>query len=288
MDGPSADAGVLHCYRHPDRETMIRCTRCERPICPECMHPAAVGFHCPDDVAQGRRTVRRERTSVGALLRQSPPYVTVTLIVANAVVFVVTAAMSHTAFRHPELSTLFADWLLQPQAVHSQNEYYRLVTSGFLHVSLLHIAANMLALFFLGPALERLLGPVRFAAVYLLGLLGGSAAIYAFGDPITTVAGASGAVFALFGASLVLVRRLGLDPQWLIGIIVLNFVVTFSVADISKLGHLGGFVAGVVSALVIGGLPNRPRRWSGGRQATGLLGVGLLVVLVVAVRSLTW
>lgn len=283
------DAGAVpHCYRHPDRETMIRCTRCERPICPECMHPAAVGFHCPDDVAQGRRTVRRERTSVGALLRQSPPWVTSGLIALNVLVFVVTAARSRAGLQYPDASQLFIDWQLLPQYVHDQHQYYRLFTSAFLHITLLHIASNMLALFFVGPALERLLGPVRFAAVYLLGALGGSAAVYAFGPPLQPVAGASGAIFALFGASLVLVRRLGLDLQWLVGIVVINFVITFSISGISKLGHIGGFVAGAVAAAVIGGLPHRPRRLPARVQAAGLVGVGILAAVVIGVRSATW
>ena len=113
----------------------------------------------------------------------------------------------------------------------------------------------MLALFFVGPPLERLLGRWRFLAVYLISALGGSAAIYAFGAVRLPVVGASGAIFGLFAACLVLVRRLGLDLQWLVGIIVLNFVFTFSIPGITKLGHIGGFVAACLAALAIGGLP---------------------------------
>src|SRR5581483_12302848 len=114
----------------------------------------------------------------------------------------------------------------------------------------------MITLLFVGPALERLLGWWRFLAVYLLSALGGSAAIYAFGSALGTTVGASGAIFGLFGACLVLVRRLGLDAQWLIGLIVLNFVLTFSIQNISRLGHIGGFVTGVLAGLAIGGLPS--------------------------------
>ena len=287
--GAHNDVGpVAHCYRHPHRETAIRCTRCDRPICPDCMYPAAVGFHCPDDVAQGRREVRRRRTTVGALLRDSPPYVTGTLIALNVVVFLLTVAGSRSGLSHPYSSTLFRDWQLAPVEVHDRHEYYRLLTAAFLHINLLHIGSNMLALFFVGPALERLLGPVRFAVAYLLGALGGSAAVYAFDDKLNVVAGASGAIFGLFGACLMLVRRLGLDPQWLIGTLVLNFVLTFSIAGISKLGHLGGFAAGVLAAAAIAGMPNRPRAFPPRIQAAGLGGVTVLVALLVLVRSLTW
>lgn len=279
---------VPHCYRHPSRETLIRCIRCDRPICPDCMHPAAVGFHCPEDVAQGKRTVRAQRTSVGALIRRSPPWVTGVLIAVNVAVYLYTGAKSDTGMSHPAASHLFGQWALIPHYVKFDEDYYRLLTSAFLHLSPLHIASNMFALFIVGPPLERLLGPVRFGVVYLLGALGGSATVYAFGVDIQAVAGASGAIFGLFGACLVLVRKLGLDAQWLVGTIVLNFVLTFSISGISKLGHIGGFVAGVLAASAIGGLPNYPLRIPNRVQAAGLGGVALLVAVVVGTRTLTW
>jgi membrane associated rhomboid family serine protease len=191
---------------------------------------------------------------------------------------------------HPSSSPrdgLFTAWQLQPWIVYHRDEYYRLLTSGFLHVSPLHIGANMLALIVVGPPLERLLGRWRFLAVYLLGLLGGSAAVYAFGSPAVAVVGASGAIFGLFGACLLLVRRLGLDPQWLIGVIVLNFVLTFSIQDISKLGHVGGFVAGGLAAAAIAGSPRNHKRIPTRVQAGALAGVLVLLGLVVAIRTLT-
>jgi hypothetical protein len=92
---------TTYCYRHPNREALVRCTRCDRPICPDCMRPASVGFHCPDDVTAGRRTVRAPRTSVGAKLIQSPPYVTGTLVVLNAVAYIVTATAPGASFDDP-------------------------------------------------------------------------------------------------------------------------------------------------------------------------------------------
>jgi membrane associated rhomboid family serine protease len=280
------------CYRHPNREALIRCTRCDRPICPDCMRPASVGFHCPDDVTQARRTVRAPRTTVGARLLDAPPYVTGTLIALNVIVYVITATAPGSSFRDPTTPSsangLFFKWQLFPYAVHQNNQYYELITSAFLHASLLHIGSNMLALIFVGPVLERLLGWWRFLAVYLLSALGGNAAIFAFGNATGTTVGASGAIFGLFGACLVLGRRLGLDMQWLIGIIVLNFVLTFSIPGISKLGHIGGFVTGILAAVAIGGLPRSRTRVPTRLQAGGLGALLAVIVLVVALRTVTW
>jgi membrane associated rhomboid family serine protease len=281
------------CYRHPHREALIRCTRCDRPICPDCMRPASVGFHCPDDVEQGRRTIRAPRTSVGARIMESPPYVTGTLLALNIVAYVVTATAPAASFNDPGAGAttgkgVFFKWQLLPVFVRYEHRYYELVTSAFLHVSLLHIASNMLALVFVGPALEQLLGRWRFIAVYLLSALGGSALIYAFGSPTTPTVGASGAIFGLFGACLVLVRKLGLDLQWLLSIVVLNFVLTFSISGISKLGHIGGFGTGILASLAIAGLPAARNRIPTRLQAAGLAGLLALIVIVVVVRTATW
>jgi len=279
-----------HCYRHPSRETLVRCTRCDRPICPDCMRPASVGFHCPDDVDLARKTVRAPRTPVGARLLESPPLVTWALIAAILIVYVVTGAQSVKGFMQPGdgSSELFKDWQLFAPAIHGDDEYYRLLTSAFLHVSVLHVASNLLALFIIGPLLERLLGRWRFLLVYMLGALGGSAAVYAWGQVHTPEVGASGAIFGLFAAALVLVRKLGLDAQWLIGIIVLNFVFTFSIHNISKLAHIGGFLAGGLAALAIAGLPQARQRVRLGTQLAGLGAVAILLVAIVAVRTATF
>jgi membrane associated rhomboid family serine protease len=249
------------------------------------MRPASVGFHCPDDVALARKGARVQRTSVGAALRDSPPYVTAALVAANVLVFLVTGSQSSQGITQPGSARLFIQWQLFPQYVHDKHQYERLITSAFLHVSLLHIASNMLALVIIGPPLERLVGRWRFGVIYLLGALGGSAAIYLFGSHLQAVVGASGAIFGLFAAALCMYRRLGLDLQWLVGIIVLNFVFTFSVADVSKLGHLGGFVAGGLAALAIAGLPNRPRQRSLSTQLAGLGGVAALVVAAIGLGT---
>jgi membrane associated rhomboid family serine protease len=281
------ETGVAFCYRHPNREAGVRCTRCDRPICPECMRPASVGFQCPDDAAVGRRSQRPLRNSVGAVLRESPPYVTITLLVLNIAAYVATALPSSRGVNQPEYSRLFQDWQLLPYSVYHDDEYFRLVTAAFLHANLLHIAVNMLSLVFVGPYLEREIGWWRFALIYALSALGGGAAIYAFGAPLVPVVGASGALFGLLGACLVLVRRLNLDMQYLIGVIVLNFAFTFSVAGISRLGHIGGFVTGALCGLAIGGWPTARKRIPDRVQLAGLGGVVVLIVLVVALRTAT-
>jgi membrane associated rhomboid family serine protease len=294
MTGQSPPGEVTQrCYRHPNREALIRCTRCDRPICPDCMRPASVGFHCPDDVAQGRHTVRAPRTTVGAKLLDSPPYVTASLIVANVAVYLVTLAAPRASLNDPGAASatgtgVFFHWQLLPQFVHDRHWYYELITSAFLHASVLHIASNMIALAFIGPALERLLGQWRFLSVYLLSALGGSAAIYALGNALSPTVGASGAVFGLFGVALVLARRLGLDLQYLVVIIALNFVFTFSVPNISKLGHVGGFVTGLLAALVIGGPPALRTRIPLRVQLSGLIGLFGVILAVVVLRSATW
>ncbi len=287
MSAPVEGGASTHCYRHPHREALVRCTRCDRPICPDCMREAPVGFHCPDDAALGRRSIPRQRTSVGARLRDAPPYVTTAMVAINVAVYLYTGLKSAGGIGDPHSSTLFLDWQLQPALVYHQHQYYRLITSAFLHVSLLHIGANMLALIIVGPSLERLLGTWRMLAVYLLSALGGSALIYAFGTPLEPVVGASGAIFGLFAACLLLVRRLGLDAQWLVGIIVLNFVFTFSVQGISKLGHIGGFVVGGLATLAIAGLPSHRGRVPTSTQALGLGGVLALVLIMVIARTAT-
>lgn len=291
MTQPAGDPSLgvaARCYRHPGREALVRCVRCERPICPDCMRPASVGFHCPDDVAHGRRSVRAPRSGVGARLRSAPPFVTTALVALNVAAYLVSGLQSGGSLTDPTGSQLFYDWQLFPLAVHDQDQYYRLITSAFLHLSLLHILSNMLALALVGPTVERVLGWWRFTATYLLAALGGAAAVYAFGSQLTPTAGASGAIFGLFGACLVLARRIGLDLQWLVGIIVVNFILTFSIAGISKLDHIGGFVTGVLVGVAIGGLPSLRRRVPNRVQAGGLTSVLVLVALVIGVRAATW
>ncbi|WP_169949209.1 rhomboid family intramembrane serine protease [Microbispora sp. H11081] len=266
---PGAQA-VPTCYRHPDRETYVRCQRCERPICPDCMKDAAVGHQCPECVREGNRDIRQARTTFGGAAVVTPR-VTWTLLVLNVL------AYAAEVLRPDEVVQRFAMWSL---GVHL-GEWWRLITSAFLHApppSFWHILFNMWALYALGPELERRLGSGRFAVLYLLSALGGSVAIYLFG---TSAVGASGAIYGLFGALFVVARRLGYDARgvlWLIGI---NVVLTFVVPGISWQGHLGGLVVG---AIVAGGFAYAPR---GNRAAVQFgVAVAVLVALVLLVTML--
>lgn len=283
--------GLPFCYRHPLRETGVRCVRCDRPICPDCMRPGSVGFQCPDDVKAGRIVTR---TSVGApVSRATQPIVTWTLIGLNVAAYLVTAVQSPRGFTENQAAKLFANWVLQPYAVaHGANgspQLYRLVTSGFLHLGLAHLALNMLALYFLGPPLERLLGWWRFGALYGLALLGGSTAVYVFDTRYVAVAGASGAIYGLFAAVLLMARRLGADMRSLVIVIAANFAFTFAISGVSKLGHIGGFVIGALVAIALSGLtlPGRqaPARVRTVVQAAGLMGILTVMVVATALRT---
>lgn len=246
------------CYRHPSRETYVRCNRCDRPICPDCMRDAAVGHHCPECVAEGRRSQRPSRTAFGAGHTGARGYVTTTLIVINVLVAV--AASLTAGSRAALYGGGMAGLLGSGTPVHDEGalvslmvadgEYYRLLTSMFLHYGVLHLAMNMWALWVLGRSLEAVLGPLRFLGLYVLSGLGGSVAVYLFtaAFPPTETSGASGAIFGLFAALFVVLRKLGKDSSSVIPILVINLVITFTVPGISIGGHLGGLVTGAVVA----------------------------------------
>jgi membrane associated rhomboid family serine protease len=263
------------CYRHPDRETWVSCTRCERPICPECLRPAAVGFQCPDCVKQGNATVRRASAPYGGRIVARPGVVSLILGLLNVVAFVVTVATAPGGLTGNTGSKLFDELELVPIRVAVDGEYWRLLGSTFLHIGLLHLAGNMLALAIVGPALERVFGWWRFLAIYLVAALGGSVAVYLFGSPFGAVAGASGAIYGLFAATLIVVRKLGLDARFMVVAVALNFAVSFA-PGISLLGHLGGFVSGGLLTLAMVYAPKASR------TSLQILAIGLLVAIMVS------
>ncbi|WP_199430664.1 rhomboid family intramembrane serine protease [Qaidamihabitans albus] len=274
------------CWWHPDRQTGLRCTRCERPACPDCLREASVGHQCIDCVqsarqqqqaaaTQYRRAGYGARTVAGARMSQRP-IVVPALIAINVLVYLFTAAQAQDPMRNDD-SAVFTEGVLWPVGIVVQDEWWRLLTSGFLHYGLLHLAMNMFALWILGRDLEALLGKVRFLGLYLVSLLGGSTAVFAFGDIQTGTAGASGAVYGLLGALLVAVLRLRLNPTGAIGIIVLNLIITVTIPNISLLGHLGGLVIG---ALVMVAMVYAPEKRRTAYQA------GTLALLAVALLGL--
>ncbi len=257
----SGAAGAPHCYRHPDRETYIRCQRCERPICPDCMAPAAVGFLCPDDLREGRRGVREARTTFGGRVSDDPGYVSKVLIGITVALYVAQEVL-------PDLDNRF--WLIAGPVLDpalggatvgvADGELYRLFTAAFLHGGLLHLLFNMYALWLFGPPLEQAFGRLRFGALYGVSALAGSAASYGFGAQYVPALGASGAVFGLFAAYVVVSRRLGRDVSGLFVLLGLNVVIGFLPgSNIDWRAHAGGFVVGGLVATVLVGAP-RARR----------------------------
>ena len=201
------------------------------------MRSAAVGHQCVDCVAAGAQSVRPVRTTFGGVERSGAPVVTYALIAANVLMFVLDIASRG----------LKQQLVLWAPAV-AAGEYYRLITSAFIHFGIAHILFNMWALYVLGPPLEQHLGRLRFGALYGLSALGGSTLVYLVAPIGSATAGASGAVFGLFGATFVVARRLNLDIKWLIILIAANLVITFTVPGISWQGHLGGLLTGALIA----------------------------------------
>jgi membrane associated rhomboid family serine protease len=277
--GPPAP-GVAVCPRHADRATALTCTRCGRPACPECLREAAVGHQCVDCVAEGRRGVRRGRTVAGAE-PVGRPVVVPALIALNVAVFAWTVVQAGSVTGNVA-SGLFRQWALAPLLVW-EGEWWRLLGSGFLHIGPVHLLFNVWALWVLGRDLERVLGRGRFVALYLVSLLGGSAAIMVFALPTSYTAGASGAVFGLMGGLAVALRRMRVPAGQVIGLIVVNLVITFLIPGISVAGHLGGLVTG---AAATAGLVYAPRRNLVLVQTAVLLGLAGLLVAVIAVTGL--
>jgi membrane associated rhomboid family serine protease len=298
---PTSAAGVPTCYRHPGRESHIRCQRCNRPICPDCMRDAAVGFQCPECIAEGKKSTRSGRTAYGGLRPSNASTTSFVLIGLNVAVWLGILVTGGNSSR-------LLDWLeLRPNGLCLNaggafdtsratcqgagqwlpgvydGAYWQLLTSMFTHVQPLHIAFNMFALYVLGPQLEVAIGRIRFLALYLLSGLAGSALVYWAAPEFQPTVGASGAIFGLMGALLVVAYKMRLNVQQLLMWIGINFVITVVVSNISWQGHVGGFVGGLVIAAILVFSPSGPRRPA--YQAVGLVAVAALIALAVILRS---
>ncbi len=278
--GPTApdDRGagaVPTCFRHPDRETYVRCSRCERPICPDCMTSASVGFQCPECIAEGAKTTRAPRTVAGGRVAATEGRVTLTIAVLIVIAFVLQYAVPGFENRFTEFNFAIA-----------QGEWWRLVTAMFLHVGLLHIAFNLYVLYIVGVPVEQALGRWRYIALYLLSGLGGAAASYALTGPFTAGEGASGAIFGLFAAWWVITRRAGGDTRSVTLLIGLNLVLSFVIPGIGYWAHLGGLATGAVLALGFAYAP-RSRRTPAAIGALAVVGVAILATVVLRTAALT-
>ncbi|MGW0992299.1 rhomboid family intramembrane serine protease [Streptomyces sp. NPDC002520] len=271
------------CYRHPDRETGVRCTRCERPVCPECMVSASVGFQCPDCVRGDGGTghspaASRPRTIAGGTKAADPRLLTKILIGINIAVFIA-VQFDKSLLEH---LVLFGEWPPKPYAPTegvAEGEWYRFVTSMFAHEAFWHIGFNMLSLWWIGGPLEAALGRARYLAVYLVSGLAGGALTYLLVGPSQASLGASGAIFGLFGATAVLMRRLNYDMRPVIALLVVNLIITFGVPNIAWQAHIGGLVAGVVTGY---GMVHAPRE----KRALVQWGTCALVLVVTVALAL--
>jgi len=247
-----------YCYRHPDRQSFVLCQRCLRTICPECQTPAPVGVICPECLANQRsqqQATRQAALKQQAAVKRMPraravttldtrPLATYSLIGITAVVFLVQQVVPgiqdwlvfYAPFLYPELSGTFQPW--------------RILSMLFVHASWIHVGLNMLTLWMIGRILEPLVGHGRFVALYLISGLGGAVgvALLAFGTPVV---GASGAIFGLFGALLVIGRHIGADITSIAVVIGINLVIGFLPGmTVAWQAHVGGLVAGAAVGLV--------------------------------------
>ena len=244
------------CYRHPGRETGVSCSNCGRPICPDCMTSTSVGMRCPE-CARQRTHVRR----VGAAGVGEEPVLTYVLIGVNVAVALgaFLSGASATGGGGIGSSSLLQDGSVSRFAI-DQGDYWRLVTAGFLHTGLIHLLFNMFALYILGGMLEPAIGRLKFGLVYFVSLLAGSFGALLF-EPVAATAGASGAIFGLMGAAVVVMRDRGVSVMESgIGLwIGLNLLITFTIPGISIGGHIGGLVGGALVALLFTEVAGRIR-----------------------------
>jgi membrane associated rhomboid family serine protease len=263
---PSANV----CYRHPDRQSFVLCQRCGRTICGECQTPGAVGFICPEDMKAQRQSAPRNR--IGARISNSSPIVTYAIIAVTAFVFLlqwipglgVTNALLYAGVYSDPAYGAFQPWrMLTAVFVHSQ---------GFIF----HILLNMYTLWIFGRILETMLGHWRFLALYLVAGFAGSLGVLFLSAPQTAVVGASGAIFGLLGAFLVIQRRMGADTRGLLVLLGINLVIGFIPGvNIAWQAHLGGLVGGALIGLI---LVNTRKR---AQQPLQVILIGAVSVLLV-------
>jgi membrane associated rhomboid family serine protease len=282
-----------YCYRHPDRETGLACSECGRPICADCATFAPVGIRCPDHAGVRRSATTRVRPrpvrrAPGVALASGQAPVTRILIAINLAIYLITAAQGG-GLNAPG-GALFDKFILVGSNAHlglfppgdlaHDHQWWRLVTAMFLHASILHIAFNMYALWVIGTPVEQYLGRTRYIGLYLVSGLAGSAGALVQ-SPYTPVVGASGAIFGILGAMMILewqiTGRLAGQAATLIAI---NLVISFAIPGISWGGHIGGLIGGILVMLAYA-------HWGArGRAQYGQLGLGgVLGLLVVGVGS---
>ena len=268
------------CFRHPNRETWVSCVRCGRYACPDCLRQAAVGQQCVECVRSGAAGAPRARTVFGGR-PTAGTVVTWAIMAVNVVVFLAEVVRPRLLYDLGMLGTsAYAPGVGVETGV-AQGAWYRLVTSAFTApgtsfagLGLLDLALNMWCLYIVGPQLERLFGPVRYLAIYLLSAVGGSV-LYYYLQPAGLAAGASGAIFGLFAAWFVVSRRLGADSRGIVTLIVVNLVFSFVWARIAWQDHVGGLIIG---ALITAGYVYAPSK----RRLPVQLGATAVIIAILA------
>ena len=286
--GAGGDQGFPTCYRHPGRETYVSCVRCGRHACPDCMRSASVGQQCVECVGAGARSTRQARTVFGGR-PAAGAVVTWTLLGINVALFLV--AWVHPAIVNNLVMLGYASYT-NGGAAHgvAAGEWYRLITSAFVvpgaglnGLGLMDILFNMWALFVLGPSLEGILGRARFLGVYLVSAVGGGVMYYYLVPPYSAAAGASGAIFGLFGAYLVVARRQRTDPRGIVVLIGINLALGFFFHSfIAWQDHIGGLLTGV---LLTAAYAYAPRKNRAVIQVAATIAVVGLIVVAVVIRS---
>ncbi len=235
------------CYRHPDRETGVSCSSCGRPICPDCMTPTPVGMRCPECMRERTKVVQGVGGGTPGFGGAPATYV---LIALNVVAYLIEIAAGSGGLDSASGRIVFDYGLFGPLV--AEGEWYRLLTSGFLHAGIIHLGFNMFLLFLLGRMLEPALGTARFTVLYFASLLAGSLGALVL-DPNALTVGASGAIFGLAGATFVIARGRGMDAiAGQIGFLILfNLIFSFAASNISVGGHLGGLAGGALCALAV-------------------------------------
>ncbi len=266
----------LRCYRHPERETYVSCSDCGRGICPDCMTFGPVGIRCPDHASNTGKTTapRRAARRTGISLSRSGSIVTFTLIGINIGVYLLQLLMGGQA--NGTENWIYENGVLFGPAV-ADGDWWRLVTSAFLHYGPLHVGMNMLVLWIIGPRLEEYFGHGRYALVYLVSGLAGSAGALLWSPNALTV-GASGAIWGIMGAALVLEgRKIYVFGGQAMGLVVFNLAITFLIPGISIGGHIGGLIGGGLAALAFSSLRRTPALATLSVAAVGAVSVALAV-----------
>jgi membrane associated rhomboid family serine protease len=278
-----AEAVERTCYRHPDRATGLSCSECGRPICTECMTMAPVGIRCPEHSGKPQGVQRLTKGARRAAFEGAGAKATKALIGINVAVYI--AELAQGGGLYGVHSTIYEKGFLYAPFV-GQGDWWRLATAAFLHYGPVHLLLNMLGLYWFGSLLEQRIGSGRYLLIYFVSGLAGSAGALVL-SPTSATVGASGAIFGILGAGLVLERQRDyVFGGSAMGVIVANLVLTFAWSgNISVGGHIGGLIGGAAAMLVL----TRFGRGNAAYGRTGLLGIaGIVAVGVISIAVAYW